>query len=216
MKNKARIVFIAVCISLALSITVFGNDRTTMFQVGRYANEATKTISKATVAAYKGFTVTQADIDYQKNINSLNENPYVDKNETDLEIVNRLISAKILLEVAESKGLSATEEEVNEMLTFLKESYNQYPEAAKTVNEYCQGAGITLEEYWEGLEEQAPRTITRQKVKDDFTQEYCKLNGLNVDSLSMDELAKIDSAYEEYRNSLLESHKEDVVYYSIP
>jgi hypothetical protein len=48
----------------------------------------------------------------------------------------------MLLEEAESKGLAATEAEIEEHVTTLKKGYADYPEVKKQVDEYCDGAEL--------------------------------------------------------------------------
>jgi len=80
------------------------------------------------------------------------------------------------------------------------------------IDDYCKGAGMTLDEYWADLEEQAYGTISRQKLQDKVTQAYCAETGYTGDTHTAEyaELAK--KAMDSYRKKLLETYASDISY----
>ena len=58
-------------------------------------------------------------------------------------IIDRLLVGRMLVEEAESRGVAATKAEMEDNLSSLKASYNDYPEVKKQVDEYCSGAGLS-------------------------------------------------------------------------
>ena len=137
-------------------------------QLFRGATETAKNDNDI-VATYKDYKVFQAEVDYQKKVYST-DNSIDDKSDS-LNIINRIITGYILLEEAEMKGYSATDEEIEEMVAMAKESYS-IPEGRAILDDYCRGAGITIEEYYDILKEQAPAAIARQKLRNAFDEEY--------------------------------------------
>lgn len=129
------------------------------------------------LAEYNGIKVTQAMVDRQQSATKLSasgadvETYRIDSSSQ--AIIERILTGQMLLEEAESKGLAATEAEIEEHVATLKKGYADYPEVKKSVDEYCDGAGLSLDEYWAQVREQAYGTISRSKLKESFKKEYC-------------------------------------------
>jgi hypothetical protein len=63
-------------------------------------------------------------------------------------IFNQLVEEKLIMNYAFENNLLATEEEVQAYINQDKSLYYEYEEAKSTVDAYCAGAQIDLEEYW--------------------------------------------------------------------
>ena len=230
MKNKIIIIITSCIIVVTLCIVAIASDTFNIFKVGEYYNEVRNDTKKEVVATYNENQVTLAELKYQKNINKMGENTLKELenagaseeviedvlksiNETDIDIVNRILIGFILLEEAEVKGVSATKEEVNEFISSAKKTYEEFPESKAQIDSFCEGAGITVEEYWNDIESQSFATLSRQKLKNHFIAEYCRDNGFSVDNHSLEERRKIDEAYDNYSYELLAAHKDEIVYY---
>lgn len=160
-----------------------------------------------TVASYKGIPITKAEVEYNRDLNNVEG-----KGDGDAKAaVDRIITGMILLEEAEKKGLLATPDEIQEMVDSVKRSY-EIPDGKQIIDDYCESVGITLDEYIALIEGQAPETIARQKLRNQFDQEYCEKNSIEYGSFSQETYAEITKAYQTYRDELLEKSKEDIVY----
>lgn len=209
MKKKTGIILAVVLavVLLAAGLTSAYGD-SLFLQMGEYLGEAQNGGSLEVAAAYKDQKVMMREVEYQRNMWRLKNSGAAVP--TDREIVNRLIEGMILLEVAEEKGLTATQAEVDAMMENTRAAYD-LPDGKKTIDEYCAGAGMTVEEYYEKLERDLPDAITRQKLKDEFGREYCEEHGLEFTKVNQP--PEINEAYQEYRAQLLKEHLDDIVYY---
>lgn len=205
-KRKIRLFVIAlIVLALAIGGTAAGGvSQLSLF--GKYFGDARTSDKNNVVATYGDHQVTQKEIDYHKAINS-----EVSQNESDRDITNKIIAGYILLEEAEREGLAATDAEIDEMVAMTKEAYNT-PEGKTMIDEYCNSAGITVDEYFDIIGEQAYDTITRQKLRNKFDEKYCEEYEIQYGNFSEETYAEITKAYNEYRDSLLESHKCEIAY----
>lgn len=78
-----------------------------------------------------------------------------------------------MLDEAERLGLSVTQTEVDAEFTAQRKNYEDFLEVRTYIDAYCKTAGITLEEYYAAIQEQLPRVILRQKLRNELGQEYC-------------------------------------------
>lgn len=164
----------------------------------------------AVVAKYKDHNITSMVVEYQKNMNVLRGSEAAKDYDTDLEVINRIIENIIVTEEAARLGISATEEEIE---AFVQSSIDAYslPEGKEMMDAYCEGAGITIEEYFLILEEQAPSMISRQNLKDEIGKQYCIDNDLEFRKYNPPN--GVIEAQEAYITALFEQHKDDIVYY---
>lgn len=161
------------------------------------------------LAEYNGLKVTQEMVDRQQSYGS---NPGIG-DISSKAIVERILTGQMLLEEAESKGLAATEAEIEEHVATLKKGYADYPEVKKQVDEYCDGAGLSIDEYWAQVREQAYGTISRSKLKADFEKEYCDKTGYTGSTETQEYADMIEKAFDEHRSELLKAHESEVKYY---
>lgn len=129
---------------------------------------------------------------------------------SDAEIIETLIGTQILLEEAEALGLGATQAEIDERVQFLQENYAEYPEVAEVIDEFCAGAGMTIEEYWAVVRDEAHDSITLLKYKRHFRSEYCAENGLDPEALTDEQYDLVDAAYESYRAARLQDEADSI------
>ncbi len=169
------------------------------------------------LAEYNGIKVTQAMVDQQQSATKLSASGAdVGAYRVDTSskaIVERILTGQMLLEEAESKGLAATEAEIEEHVATLKKGYADYPEVKKQVDEYCNGAGLSIDEYWAQVREQAYGTISRNKLKASFEKEYCISVGYTGSTDTQEYIDMIENAFNQHRSDLLKAHKDEVKYY---
>ncbi len=170
------------------------------------------------VAEYNGFKVTQAMIDTQRSAGNLaGDDTQSDanmKDDSDRAIIDRLITGQMLTDEAEARGVAATQEEMDENLATLKGAYEQYDDVKKMIDDYCKGAGISIDEYWKQVYDQSYGRISRTNLKLALCKEYCSEIGYTGDYEEMMQTEEFDNYYNEYRAELLSSHSADIQYYS--
>lgn len=213
MKKSPKYVVVAAIVVVLLATVVIGNAVSDNFLLGELFSKSAKqqdSQDSNVVAEFKGVKITSKDIEREMKINELQNSS---EKKSEAEILDDLILKQVYLAEAEKLGLLASAEEIETFLAEQKKSYEEYAEVASTIDEYCKGANMTLEEYWKDLEERAPRVIARNKVYNNFSNEYCEKYSLDKNgSVSEVEYGKFKAEYEKYQNALLEKYKEYIVY----
>lgn len=213
MKNKIVAVVIGVLVVVAMGVVAYaaiGEDA--FFAAGKFFSEAQakKAHDSEIAAVYKEQKIYISAIEYNRNMNFMRDETESKKNESDRNIVDSIIENMILMEEAERRGLAATDEEIEEMVKAAKITYD-IPEGKKMLDQYCEGAGITIDEYFDILREQAPRTIARQKLKDEIGREYCREKG--IEFTKNNPPVEMMEAIDQYIIKLFEENKQYIKYY---
>ena len=125
--------------------------------------------------------------------------------------MNSILTNMVLFEEAKRQGYGATQAEIDEMVDNAKLAYS-LPDGNKILTQYCDGAGITPEEYFDLLEKQAPRTIARQKFIDSIGKAYCEEHGLTFTKVNPPK--ELTDAQDAYVADLFEQAKDEIVYYT--
>lgn len=155
------------------------------------------------LAEYHGEKVYQADVErYQQDVDGM----------TTEEALNEILRNTVLLEEAQRLGYTATQAEIDAMMENVEVTYSM-PEGKELMDQYCQAAGITVEEYFARLEEQAPRTIARQKLLDAVGEAYCEEHGLTFTKVNPPE--KMVEAREAYVADLFAQAQAEITYYNM-
>lgn len=161
-------------------------------------------------ASFNDEVITVEDLEQEMELNKLSSGS---EEKSELDTLNSLILNLILLTEAEKMGQQARSDEIMEFVSSQKELYNDFPEIAATVDDYCKGADMTLEEYWVDLEERAPRVIARNKVKNAFYEEFLAEIDLKPgEFVTTEDREKIEVAYDNYCSGLLEQYRENIIY----
>lgn len=186
------------------------------FQAGDRYKELNGTLAQNTkneaqiLAIYKDHKITKEVVDYQRDMYVLVNQEAGAQNYTDKEIIDRLIKGILWEEEATRLGFNATQEEIDAMVESAEQSY-LIPEGKQMMDEYLQGAELTLEEYLNVLREQAPRTIARQNMKNEISRQYCEENGLNYTGTNT--TPEMLEAQDAYIEEVFASRKDEIVYY---
>lgn len=125
------------------------------------------------VAQYGESVFTEKDVNLRLEMNRVTGGKLAEK-DTEEEAIEQLAVCEIMLEEAETLGLTATPEEIAQFLTEQKNTYKEDVAVKSYLDEYCAGAGMTIEDYWTLLEATAPETVTRQKLKGKMIEDYCE------------------------------------------
>lgn len=163
------------------------------------------------LADYHGQVVYQTDVNYYKKVNGFFSSDVTQTPLTEKEILDKILENMVLYDEAERLGLTATQAEIDEMVSNAKLAYT-LPEGKEILDQYCEKAKITVDEYFELLENQAPRTIAQQKLMDFAGQKFCEENGLIFTKVNPPK--ELVEAKEAYINDLFNQAKEDIKYYS--
>lgn len=179
--------------------------------LGTYYQEAQdQTGDDPVLAVYKDQTVLRSVVDYQKQTQAALAG--VDPATlSDREVVDDLLKNALLLEEAEARGLTPTQEEIEQYLQETVYTAYELPEGKAQIDTYCASAGISLEEYVADLREQAPRFLARAKLKEAVMEEYCQAHGLPYDPMTPPQAAQ--AAVEAYQDQLLADHQGEITYY---
>ena len=151
-------------------------------------------------ATYKDQVITWNEVEYMRNIAFMFDSSYTT---TDKDIVDRLIRGKILSELAEERGVAATQEEMDELIENTRKAY-AIPDGKAMLDEYCEGLGVDFEGYLEILSAQAYDTITMQKMRNRIAMDICEERGIEYSNPLpqdvQDEMnSRLDSLVDQYR-----------------
>lgn len=78
------------------------------------------------------------------------------------------------------------------------------------IDEYCKSAGITLDGYYAAIQDQLPRVILRQKLRNELGREYCAEHGLEFTKVNPPE--DMQRYVENYLEGLLDTYRADITY----
>lgn len=224
MKKRQSIYVFIICTCLLglFLVTAFAYKNISIYKmIGEYFKQANENEEKSFIsvtsstlvplADYHGQVVYQADVNYYKKINVFFSSDATKTLPTEEETLNKILENIILYEEAERLGFTATQSEIDEMVNNAKLAYT-LPEGKEILDQYCEGAQMTVNEYFEFLEKQAPRSIARQKLIDSVGQKFCEENGLTFTKVNPPK--ELVEAREAYISDLFIQAKKDVKYYS--
>ena len=112
----------------------------------------------------------QSEVAYEKE-NQINVTG--DKTVSDADALEQILLNLIMLDEAEQRGLSVTQEEVDAEMAGQRKNYEEYKEVRSYIEGWCTKMGITTEQYFDMVAEQLPHRMLRQRLRDTLGQEYC-------------------------------------------
>ena len=159
------------------------------------------------VARYRDTEIHQSLVDYEKqNQSAVSSGKAV----SDKDAIDQLLINLIMLDEAERLGLSVTQEEVDAEFAAQKKNYEDFPEVQAYIDQYCETAGITLDGYYAAIQDQLPRVILRQKLRNALGQAYCAEHGLEFTKVNPPEA--MQRYVENYLEGLLDTYRADITY----
>ena len=210
---------LALCLTAALllsgcqgsSVAQSQEDTPVEEALGTYSQEAQdQAPDDPVLAVYKDQTVLRSVVDYQKQTQAALAG--VDPATlSDREVVDYLLKNALLLEEAEARGLTPTQEEIEQYLQETVYTAYALPEGKEQIDNYCASAGISFEEYVADLRGQAPRFLAKAKLKEVVMEEFCQAHGLPYDRMNPPQEAQ--EAVEAYQDQLLADHQGEITYY---
>lgn len=183
------------------------NDYTSAGAALRDAMDQAEAEKENIAARYKDKTVSWTEVDYAKETAFLHDESY---QTTDKEIVDHLLRGMILVEMAEERGLAATEDEIEDLLDNTRRAY-EIPEGKEMIDAYCQGLKLSFEEYLELLRSQAYETISMQKMRDQMAKELCEKYDIEYEKDRLPE--KVETELEAVLDALVDEHSSDIEYF---
>lgn len=219
MKKRTLAIIIAAVALTAVgvgAVTVAGPHLSEMFQVGQHSSakiqEILSGVSTAAedgdevVAMFGDTAVYRSALETQRMINKANG---AAESTDDQALIDQILMSAIMVEEAERRGLTVTEEEIDELVEAGRQSY-EYPEGKEAMDAYCQGAGISIEDYFDLLRKQAPRIIARGKLQTEFGKEYCTEHGLDYAEAAAS--AEVNKAIQDQLTGLLDKYRSEITY----
>lgn len=129
---------------------------------------------------------------------------------SDPELLRQLVENLVLEEEATRRGLAATQDEIDDMVQSVKDSYG-LPEGKEILDNYCKNAGITLEQYFDQVREVAPSILARHKLETALGQKYCQEHGLEYTTVNPPK--ELTEAVEQAIEELIEAQAGEIQYY---
>jgi type II secretory pathway pseudopilin PulG len=165
---KKRMIIIGIVIVGIVSTMTLGNalrsKETRMGKVAKEASQESDNKGKGIAIKGKDFAVTKESLETKVKYFKANgtENP-------EQEAKNSIIERESLYALAVSKGYSASEEEVNQVVQEIKEGVETVDD--KSVNDYINGFG-SEEEFWEFEKELESKNLVIKKYLTDEKTSY--------------------------------------------
>lgn len=129
---------------------------------------------------------------------------------SDPELLRQLVENLVLEEEAKRRGLAATQDEIDDMVQSVKDSY-ELPDGKEILDNYCKNAGITLEQYFDQVREVAPSILARRKLETALGEEYCREHGLEYTTVNPPK--ELTEAVEQAIEELVQAHADEIQYY---
>lgn len=158
------------------------------------------------LAKYKDTEITRSLVDHWKEVKRQLGGGAV----SDKDMVDEILVNTIMLDEAESRGLSVSQEEIDAMLQSQHDNYENYEEIRTIIDDYCKEQNLTTEQYFSVLEEQVPRSILRQKLRDALGQEYCAEHGLEFTKVNPPQ--EMTDYVDAYLDGLLDTYSAYIKY----
>ena len=160
------------------------------------------------IASYGETEIRQSLVDYEKqNLQTLNGNREV----TDREAAEQLLLNLAMLDEAAQLDLDVTQEEVDAAFAAQKQNYESFDEVHQYIDDWCKQTGVTLEDYFSAVQEQLPRVILRQKLRNALGEAYCQTHGLSFTKVNPP--AEMEAYVQNYLDGLLDKYSAKITYY---
>lgn len=218
MKKKYILIALTLVFITVLAVSVVASDNGIMEQAGEYfrdfLNSGVQPVNDGNtdigiVATYHDQSITAATLEFHKHTRALLLDAPAE-GYSDSQIIQMLLEDMMLVEEAESRGLAATNEEIEALVQEQRTNY-EIPEVKAYLDEYCLGAEISIEDYFSYVEQIAPSYLSKQKLRNEIGRQYCEEHGLEFTNINPPQ--EMLDAIEAYIDELFEANKGDIVYY---
>lgn len=149
------------------------------------------------VASFRGEPVFKSHVELNMLTNEIGHEEGFRKS------LERVLVMRILPVEAQARGFCPTPSEINEQMEELKERFREYDdsELVRSVNDALLKERISIDEYWEQVEETLPEHMAVARIMEDFN---------DADYQSHDE---VSAAWEAFGRELLIKYADDIVIY---
>lgn len=211
---KKKTVLISVLVVVILICSAIGISAAQShgpgFRIGQLFQTGYTTFSAdpAVAAVYHGVEISEETVRYYRDARS-----GTDAGGTvasDQEIIEEIVENLILTEEAESRGLAATEEEIDAKVEQTRQWYEENEDVRAFIDDFCEGAGMQAEDYFAILREQAPASIARAKLTYLLEEEWCDAHNVVYDAGNPPE--GMTEAVEQQLDALIASHMDEIEY----
>ena len=201
--DRSIILFTVVCV-VSLAAILLG-----CILLPRQGGDSTPTPSlspEEVVAEYKGQPILASQLaQWRESYRLTGAQP-----PSDQELLRQLVENLVLEEEANRRGLAATQDEIDDMVQSVKDSY-ELPDGKEILDNYCKNAGITIEEYFDRIREVSPSILARRKLETALGQEYCQEHGLEYTTVNPPE--ELTEAVEQAMEELIQARAGEIQYY---
>lgn len=202
--DRSIILFTVVCVVSLAAILL------ACILLPRQGGDSTPTPSlspQEVVAEYKGQPILASQLSQWSELYQLmgTQQP-----PSDQELLRQLVENMVLEEEAKRRGLAATQNEIDDMVQSVKDSY-ELPDGKEILDNYCKNAGITLEQYFDQVREVAPSILARRKLETALGEEYCREHGLEYTTVNPPE--ELTEAVDQAVDKLIQAQADEIHYY---
>ncbi len=214
MKSNFKFLLLITALVLALSTGISalaGSEKTPLTRAGEaYADWAASSDEARSdvIAVYGDYEITRARLDYEMAIaDSYSGEEHASRLE-ERSVAMAIITNIIITEEAEALGLGATQDEIEDMVEMTKAAY-ELPSGKALMDGYFESMGISADEYFELVREQAPGMIARQKLKNSVATAYREEHGLEFG----EQREAVQKAVQDYIDGLVSEHEDEIIFY---
>lgn len=201
--DRSIILFTVVCVVSLVAILL------ACILLPRQGGDPTPTSSLApeeVVAEYKGQPILASQLaQWRESYRLTGAQP-----PSDQELLRQLVENLVLEEEAKRRGLAATQDEIDDMVQSVKDSY-ELPDGKEILDNYCKNAGITIEEYFDRIREVSPSILARRKLETALGEEYCQEHGLEYTTVNPPK--ELTEAVEQAIEELAQAQADEIHYY---
>lgn len=201
--DRSIILFTVVCVILLAAILL------ACILLPRQGGDSTPTPSlspEEVVAEYKGQPILASQLAQYRDTYQL----MGAQSPSDGELLRQMVEDMVLEEEANRRGLATTQEEIDDMVQSVKDSY-ELPEGKEILDNYCKNAGITIEEYFDQVRKVAPSILARRKLETALGEEYCREHGLEYTTVNPPE--ELTEAVDQAMEELIQAQAGEIQYY---
>lgn len=201
--DRSIILFTVVCVVSLVAVLL------ACILLPRQGGDSTPTPSlspEEVVAEYKGQPILASQLaQWRESYRLTGAQP-----PSDPELLRQLVENLVLEEEAKRRGLAATQDEIDDMVQSVKDSY-ELPEGKEILDNYCKNAGITLEQYFDQVREVAPSILARRKLETALGEEYCQEHGLEYTTVNPPK--ELTEAVDQAMEELIQAQAGEIQYY---
>lgn len=203
MKKKLAVVFCVILIvSLVAGISIYAMpQRSSGMVMGEHLSSFNEKENTQAIVQISNVVVYEAEIDAYRERIAIERG--ISKEQVPISDAEDLIIENIVVEQkAVEMGLEVTDEEVANEIEFQKQNYDNVPQYKEIVDDYCLGAGITLDQFFSELSESLKSTMSRTKLRDYVVGEYLAETG-RAEEWRGQYYQETEPYFEEYVDSLV-------------